>query len=459
MRISRKAIFAAILCIVLVFSVACGGGSTQQAPAANDSAGGSTQNNAATSESAVSGETINIVYQSWNPRADQMELVAQDFANKYPGIEVEYIQVPYTDHIQKLKIDLSSGQGPDVFALQTGAPLKEFRDFEVDLAPLAAQTWGADWEKIFVPFTTELIRDGSSYYALPLGVGYAGMIWADLSYFTKYNFELPKNLTELKSVTQALRGHGELYPLAIGAKDDWINLDMWMNIMNDINSAKLYSAIDGNTPFTDPEVVESFAIWQSLFTERVFQDGALGVNMYVDTTDLFERERIVPMITNGAWVINSYPNTDPEIFAAFNDGQNPKTVFTMDWNNDGKPAPVQANVEIAVCMNKDSNYPDQAWEFISYLMFGGQDILVNEYLMYFPSRVDMDYTGELSEEGKENLEILMDWGANNVGGYRENPYPELKQSIADNLKALALDEVTPEQAAAAVEAVSQSSQR
>jgi len=465
MQKTKVRVLTALLCLALLFSVACGsgGGDTTPPPASND---GQTQTDTGdsgdggASEPAASGEDIEIAYQSWNPMDVQMAPVLADWANRHPNVSLEYIFVPFSDHYPKLKIDIASGQGPDVLALQTGAPIREFSDFTVELTPLAVDTWGPDWESIFIPFTTELIKEADgSFYAMPLGVGYAGMLWADLYFFDKYDLEVPSNLNELKAVTGALRDEGEMFPLAIGAKDDWINLDMWMNIMNDINSDKLYSAIDGNTPFTDAEVVQSFAIWQSLFTDRVFQDGALGMNMYFDTTDLFERERIVPMVTNGAWVINSYPNPDPEVFATFNDGQNPKTVFTMDWNNDGKPAPVQANVEIAMCLNKDSKNLDMAWEFIAYMMFDGQDILVNEFLMYFPSRVDMDYIGQLSDEGKQNLAILMEWGANNVGGYRENPYPELKLSIADNLKALALEEVTPEQAAEVIEAVSQTTQR
>lgn len=404
-------------------------------------------------------EKTHIVYQTWNPDVSVFEAVKKDFEEKNPDIVVDYVFVPYTDHIQKLKIDLASGQGPDVFGLQTGATLKEFQDFEEDLTDLAVETWGENWTDNYLPFTTELMKDGDSYYALPLGTGYAGMLWADKSYFEKYGLEIPTNYDELKEVAQALRDNGEQYPLAIGAKDDWINIDTWMNIANDINTEKLYSAIEGETAFTDADLVQAFDIWQSLFEEGIVQDGALGVNMYNDTTDLFDKEGSVPMIANGAWTINQYLKPDDAVQEIYNGGEHPHTTFLMDWNNDGKAAGVQYNVEIAVCLNKDSKNKEAAERFITYLVDEGHDLLVNDYLMYFPSKTNFEFSGELSEEGVENFETLVDWGTNNVAGYRENPYPELKEAIASNLKALALGDVTPEEAAEAVEEVSKTTER
>lgn len=118
--------------------------------------------------------------------------------------------------------------------------------------------------------------DDGEYYAVPLGLSYAGYVWANMSYFDKYNLELPTNYDELKEVCQTFRDNGE-YPLVIGAKDSWINIDTWMNIAADINTEKLYSAIEGETPFTDEDLVQSFQIWQNCFTDSVFQDGALGM--------------------------------------------------------------------------------------------------------------------------------------------------------------------------------------
>lgn len=287
----------------------------------------------------------------------------------------------------------------------------------------------------------------------------AGYVWANMSYFDKYNLELPTNYDELKEVCQTFRDNGE-YPLVIGAKDSWINIDTWMNIAADINTEKLYSAIEGETPFTDEDLVQSFQIWQNCFTDSVFQDGALGVGMYTDSTDMYQKEGSIPMILNGSWALGAYMDSDEQSQEVYNsEGANHK-IFLMDWNNDGKIAPVEEAVDVSLAINNQSKVKDAAWTFVDWMIHEGADTLVNGQLQYMPARNDMELNVEgLNENGTENLEYCVEQGKNNVGGYREMAYAELKETISNELTELALGDVTPEEAAETIEAASQAQER
>mgnify|MGYP003234537300 FL=1 len=280
-----------------------------------------------------------------------------------------------------------------------------------------------------------------------------------MSYFDKYNLELPTNYDELKEVCQTFRDNGE-YPLVIGAKDSWINIDTWMNIAADINTEKLYSAIEGETPFTDEDLVQSFQIWQNCFTDGVFQDGALGVGMYTDSTDMYQKEGSIPMILNGSWALGAYMDSDEQSQEVYNsEGANHK-IFLMDWNNDGKIAPVEEAVDVSLAINNQSKVKDAAWTFVDWMIHEGADTLVNGQLQYMPARNDMELNVEgLNENGTENLEYCVEQGKNNVGGYREMAYAELKETISNELTELALGDVTPEEAAETIEAASQAQER
>ena len=408
-----------------------------------------------------SGEKTVVKFQTWNPGTEEYvgEMIDK-FEDEHPDIEVQHIYMPYTDHVEKLKVDLSAGDAADVFGVQTGAMYKEFRDFEEDLTPYLVKEYGDDWASNYNEYAMSLLKgDDGEYYAVPLGLSYAGYVWANMKYFDKYDLELPTNYDELKAVCQTFRDNGE-YPLVIGAKDSWINIDTWMNIAADINTEKLYSAIEGETPFTDEDLVQSFQIWQNCFTDGVFQDGALGVGMYTDSTDMYQKEGSVPMILNGSWSLGAYMDSDEQSQEVYNgEGANHK-IFLMDWNNDGKIAPVEEAVDVSLAINNQSKVKDAAWTFVDWMLHEGADFLINGHLQYMPARNDMELNVEgLNENGAENLEYCVEQGKDNVGGYREMAYAELKETIINELTELALGDVTPEEAAETIEAASQAQER
>lgn len=408
-----------------------------------------------------SGEKTVVKFQTWNPGTEEYvgEMIDK-FEEEHPDIEVQHIYMPYTDHVEKLKVDLSAGDAADVFGVQTGAMYKEFRDFEEDLTPYLVKEYGDDWASNYNEYAMSLLKgDDGEYYAVPLGLSYAGYVWANMKYFDKYDLELPTNYDELKAVCQTFRDNGE-YPLVIGAKDSWINIDTWMNIAADINTKKLYSAIEGETPFTDEDLVQSFQIWQNCFTDGVFQDGALGVGMYTDSTDMYQKEGSVPMILNGSWSLGAYMDSDEQSQEVYNgEGANHK-IFLMDWNNDGKIAPVEEAVDVSLAINNQSKVKDAAWTFVDWMLHEGADFLINGHLQYMPARNDMELNVEgLNENGAENLEYCVEQGKDNVGGYREMAYAELKETIINELTELALGDVTPEEAAETIEAASQAQER
>lgn len=408
-----------------------------------------------------SGEKTVVKFQTWNQGDEEYtHAMLEKFEEEHPDIQIDYTFMPYTDHVEKLKVDLSAGDAADVYGVQTGAMYKEFRDFEEDLTPYMAEKYGDDWTSNFNEYAMSLLQgDDGEYYAVPLGLSYAGYVWANMSYFDKYNLELPTNYDELKEVCQTFRDNGE-YPLVIGAKDSWINIDTWMNIAADINKDKLYSAIEGETPFTDEDLVQSFQIWQNCFTDGVFQDGALGVGMYTDSTDMYQKEGSIPMILNGSWALGAYMDSDEQSQEVYNsEGANHK-IFLMDWNNDGKIAPVEEAVDVSLAINNQSKVKDAAWTFVDWMIHEGADTLVNGQLQYMPARNDMELNVEgLNENGTENLEYCVEQGKNNVGGYREMAYAELKETISNELTELALGDVTPEEAADTIEAASQAQER
>lgn len=408
---------------------------------------------------ALAEEPVTISFQTWNPgNSDFIWKIIDEFEAENPGIKIEYIYMPYSDHIADMQIKMNNGEGPDIYGMQTGATYKAFREFEVDLTPYAEASWGEGWQSKYLDFCMGLLDEDGRYYGLPLGLTYAGFLWADVEKLESYGLQVPTNYDELLAVCTALREKGEL-PLTSGAKDDWINIDMWMNIAGDINAEKLYEAIEGNVPFTDADLVKSFEIWQSLFTNGIYQDGALGVNMYNSTTDLWEFGDAA-MHTNGSWASGLFVSDDPDKYEVFNHEGANHDAFLLDWDGDGDTAGIAASIDVVLCMNQNTEHKDEAWAFIDFMLHRGQDILINEGLQYCPSRTDLELNVVgLGEDGAQALDYIVEQSQVNIAGYREMAYADLKQAISEALKAMATNEMTPAEAGQYVEAASQAQAR
>jgi ABC-type glycerol-3-phosphate transport system substrate-binding protein len=157
------------------------------------------------------------------------------------------------------------------------------------------------------------------------------------------------------------------------------------------------------------------------------------------------------MICNGSWVVNGIDT--------FGNGST-YDVFTMDWNNDGKPAPVAPTVDVVMAVNKASKHPDETWQFYSWFVSEGIKSIIDYNIMYLPALVDhvLD-SSKFSVETQKNLKKVLDMGATRAAFYREISYPRLKQTLADQLKAVALGESSPQRAAEIIEAASKAERR
>lgn len=441
--------------LLIITMILAGCGSSNQGSEKQEKA---TSTETTSSDNETAKEQTVVTFQTWNPsdtgKDSAIYQIIAAFEKENPDIKINYVFVESGSHFEQLKVKLMGEEGPDIYGMSTGAYYKEFRDFEEDITSYCSNAWGEEWKSKFYDSCMDAIESDGKYYGLPLGITYAGYAWADKNMLAGYGLDIPTSYNDLLADSKVLREQGQL-PMSIGAKDSWLDVDTWMSMANDVNSEKLYSAINGEIPFTDEDLVQSFTIWQNCFTEGVFQDGAVGMSLYNDVNDMFQKEGSIPMFINGSWAMNMYTLADTETHNVFNSEGADHDIFLIDWNNDGKACPVTAATDVVLCMNKNSKVKDAAFKFMDYLVNEGQELLVNKYLEYMPSRTDMTLNVEgLSEDGQEALQVVLDNASSNVAGARVIPYSDLNTKIGDELQALAAGQTTPEKAAQEIEAVS-----
>ena len=70
---------------------------------------------------------VTVTFQTWNPgEGSKIKDIIADFEAENPDIHVEYICMPYSDHLADLQVKLFSGEGPDVYGMNAGAPYATF---------------------------------------------------------------------------------------------------------------------------------------------------------------------------------------------------------------------------------------------------------------------------------------------------------------------------------------------
>lgn len=175
---------------------------------------------------------------------------------------------------------------------------------------------------------------------------------------------------------------------------------------------------------------------------------------------MYQKEGSIPMILNGSWAMGAYMDSDEQSQAVYNGENSDHEIFLLDWNGDGKTAPVAEAIDVSFAINNQSKVKEAAWTFVDWMIHQGAEFLINGHLQYMPARNDMklDVAG-LNEDGKTNLDFVVEQGKDNVGGYREMAYAELKEVIINELTELALENITPEEAAETIEAASQIQER
>lgn len=387
--------------------------------------------------------TTTITYESWSPSQEVMDKIIEAFEDANPDIQVEAKLLPYADYVTAIKTELASGTGPDVFDLQAGGMLAEFQSLLEPLDELASSELGEGWEESYnADALAQASVDGTAY-GLPHGFQTAGGLWVNVSLLEANGLEVPTTWDELVTASSTLRDAG-VVPLAIGAKDDWMLIDVFSAMSNAIAPGEQYDAMDGDGEWTSDGLVESFEAFSAIFTDGVAQDGAVGATTYTDTFDLFADGKAA-FFANGSW------NQDMFVNAADRIGAFEAAVVQMP--TPAGPAPVIGGIGGLLAVNKDGDHKDAAFKLAQFMSSGeGQQILIDGSLDFAVTVEPVEPGIEISDNAREVRAELTALLTDHLAGYREVPDAGVKSALGQALLKLAAGTISPADAAAEVQA-------
>ena len=237
----------------------------------------------------------------------------KEFEAANPGVKVEYTQYTVSTYNEFLKPALSSGKGPDVFAVYPGPDLDEVMNAGhlVNITEEADSEWkGWLGNNINIP---ELSRNGNLYLA-PQDA-FTEEIWVYNDMIKDLGFELPAfgdsyTVDEWVAIGNAAKEKG-LDGLMFGPVEAWCVFDGFANFVNQGNQNypedSLGMALDGKISWEQPMFRDALNAYKTLNDNGVWRKDSLSMDYQVQAWGKWLEREGVGIYCNGDWFISSAP--------------------------------------------------------------------------------------------------------------------------------------------------------
>lgn len=399
-----------------------------------------------------SDEKQTVTWWTWN--AFNPEATIEQFETENPDIVIDYKLYSYNDYVTAIRTGLTSNEGPDVFQVQPGELVTNFGPLALPLDDFLAENGG---DRINVEGLRQLQLDGTQV-ALPSYMSAAGLFYYNATILDELGVAVPADFEEWKDACATIEAAG--YDcLAHGAKDAWVNTDVYLALINSIAPGAVYDAIEGEADWTAPEFVQAMEAWSELFTSGIIPAGATAMAEYPDAFGAF-LEKKAAFLALGTW---NTPGTMTHTGIAVSQ-ETVSTPIDSVFLSAPFPAPHAGDAPTGLFGGPDNGWAvsaktdaqDAALTFLEFLSLGGgQDIqasggnipAVTDVAVATDDVVDERQVADI-ERQQADLEHLI--------GARQIPYGDLANVLGEVLSAVAAGTLSPADAMAQVEAVSSS---
>lgn len=384
-----------------------------------------------------------IRFESWTPTQETFDSIETAFTDEFPDVEVQGTLSPFEDYQTSLQTQLRSGAGPDVFVVQPGAMLNQFREYIEPIDAYATEFDGEAWADAYNPEPLARATVDDKTYGLPVGYGTAGFLWVNNTLLEQNGLTAPTTYDELVDVSAALSDAG-VAPIAFGAKDAWQAVDYYLAIAAAKNRDALYAALEGEGSWNDPDLVDAFSAWKQLFSDGVVQEGAAGAATYTDTYDLFAQGKAA-FFANGSWNLDMFVNS-LDLVQDFDIDVIPLPVPGSDMT-----APITGDVTGIVVVNKNSANKSAAFQLARYMSQGPGAQILTDAALDFPVTKEGPSPQDLPEQAVTARASIEELIAGDLAGYRQVPSATVNTALGDALIGLITSDLTAEEAASRVQ--------
>lgn len=277
-----------------------------------------------------------------SPIDDLQEMVA-DFERLYPNIKIEIVN-DYANSFDRLATHIAGGVAPDILHFYNETPILAMENgFLLDLAPYIERDGRAIVNDL-LPLTLAQVSQGNSIYGLPFQTSATGAVYYNRDMFDQAGIAYPDGSWDWAEFADTARrltrgSDGEITQIGLSlAPTAWLWIFPWL-VQSGVSFDDPY-----RVPLDTPEAIRAFEYLREWIDQDAFGWGA--------TKGIFNSQTSA-MIYSGSWELTYWAGLDLPIGVA-----EPPT------GPAGKATLTNTNI---IAVNKFTDHPDEAWEFIKWL--------------------------------------------------------------------------------------------
>ncbi|WP_368496900.1 ABC transporter substrate-binding protein [Herbiconiux sp. A18JL235] len=406
-------------------------------------------------DDASSDDAASVTWWGWDftPTSDAL---LEAFEAEHPEIDVTVQAYSYNDYLNALRPGLTGNDGPDVFQIASGTLLENYGPLTQDLGPLISPALGDDWADLFNETATEQLQLDGKQAALPSALVGSGLIYYNNTLVDQLGITVPTTVPEWIETCKTVTAAGYTC-LAQGAKDAWVNTDVFLSLANSAEPGYIYDAIAGEKPWTSDSMTTAMEAWSSLFTQGVAGSGATAQAEYPDAFNSFLSNEAVfialgtfntPGTMTKAGLEVSQQGVSTPIDGVFLSAPFPAA------DADSEPTALFGGAASGWAISQNAKNAEAAATLVEFLTAGGGQELIGAQggfpaLLDAPTLTDDVVAPEQAADIERQKAALSD-----LVGYREIPYPDLATAIGQALSAVAAGTQSPQDALEAIQTAS-----
>ena len=352
------------------------------------------------------------------------------------------------DDAFKAKINsvLRSPDAPDVFFSWEGGWAKYMIDSGY-AAPLDAYYQKYGWDKTLNPAGVALATFDGKKYFVPQMIS-ASILWYRPDILQAHGITPPKNWTDFVGAKDKLKGDGIALTM-LANQQQWPAQFLWTSILVNKYGVDLYNQLlTRKVAWTDPRVVDAFAMMKKMMDDGDFEPGANGLDV---------TPAVVPFGQGkvATWFQGSF------MLTTFLDASG-KPKFPLDFVplpqiGDQQPT-MSVFVENTLMINTNSKHQDEAAEFLNYVLSKeSQTKYALQARMLFPANIEVDLS---------SLDPMVQRLGKAISTYKQSTFMHVDHALApavsdpylQALQGVLVGSTTPEDAAKLTEQAAQGEQ-